>query len=92
MIIKNIEVNWAPVRIRPSGRAGDSGRDTFEKEKEINCQIKIIKRASKGFRFGLTIRVGPGSRVGTGLISQIFIFLIIHLGQVVETIYGFPIK
>ena len=34
-IIENVGVNQAPVRIRPSGQAGDSGRDTFEKENEI---------------------------------------------------------
>ena len=32
-LIKNVGVNWAPVRIRLSGRFGDSGRDTFENEK-----------------------------------------------------------
>ena len=30
-INKNVGVNRAPVRTRHSGRAGDSGRDTFEK-------------------------------------------------------------
>ena len=29
-INENVGVNRAPVRIRHSGRAGDSGRDTFE--------------------------------------------------------------
>ena len=32
-LIKNVVVNRAPVRIRLSGRVGDSGRDTFENEK-----------------------------------------------------------
>ena len=32
-LIKNVRVNRAPVRIRLSGRVGDSGRDTFENEK-----------------------------------------------------------
>ena len=34
-INKNVRVNRAPVRIRHSGRAGDSGRDIFEKENVI---------------------------------------------------------
>ena len=34
-INENFGVNWAPVRIRHSGRAGDSGRDTFENENLI---------------------------------------------------------
>ena len=37
-IIENVGVNRAPVRIRPSGRAGDSSPDSFEKEKEIKCK------------------------------------------------------
>ena len=32
-LIKNVGVNRAPIRIRLSGRVGDSGRDTFENEK-----------------------------------------------------------
>ena len=32
-LIKNVGVNRAPVRIRLSGRVGDSGHDTFENEK-----------------------------------------------------------
>ena len=31
-IMENVGVNRAPVRIRLSGRVGDSGRDTFENE------------------------------------------------------------
>ena len=34
-INENVGVNRAPVRIRPSGRAGVSGRDNFEKENLI---------------------------------------------------------
>ena len=34
-IIENVGVNRAPVRIRLSGRVGDSGRDTFENENLI---------------------------------------------------------
>ena len=33
LLIKNVGVNQAPVRIHLSGRVGDSGRDTFENEK-----------------------------------------------------------
>ena len=32
-LIKNVEVNRAPIWIRLSGRVEDSGRDTFENEK-----------------------------------------------------------
>ena len=32
-LIKNVGINRAQVRIRLSGRVGDSGRDTFENEK-----------------------------------------------------------
>ena len=35
MINENVGVNRAPVRIRHSGRAGDSGRDPFENENLI---------------------------------------------------------
>ena len=34
-IIENVGVNRAPVRIRLSGRVGDSGRDTFENKNLI---------------------------------------------------------
>ena len=34
--MKTVEVNWASVRIRHSGWAEDSGRDTFEKKKKKN--------------------------------------------------------
>ena len=34
-IVENVGVNRAPVRIRLSGRVGDSGRDTFENENLI---------------------------------------------------------
>ena len=60
-INENVEVNRAPVRIRHS----DSGCDTFGKENLITRKIKRIKRASPGFRFGLAIRVGPGTGVAT---------------------------
>ena len=33
--MKTVGVNQAPVRIRHSGRARDSGRDTFEKKKGV---------------------------------------------------------
>ena len=41
-INENVGVNRAPVRTRPSGRAGNSGRDTFEKENVIKCKIKEL--------------------------------------------------
>ena len=34
-IIENVGVNRAPVRIRLSGRVGDSGRNTFENKNLI---------------------------------------------------------
>ena len=37
-IIENVGVNRASVWIHPSGRTGDSGRDTFEKENELKCK------------------------------------------------------
>ena len=45
-LIKNVGVNRAPVRIRLSGRVGDSGRYTFENENLIRqnkCFEKIIE-------------------------------------------------
>ena len=55
-INENVEINRAPVRIRHSGCAGDSGRYTFEKENLITWKIKRIKRASPGFSiFGLAM-------------------------------------
>ena len=48
-INENVGVNWAPVRIRHLGRAGDSGRDIFENENLITRKIKEINRASPGF-------------------------------------------
>ena len=49
-INENVGVNRAPVWTRPSGRARDSGRDTFEKENLIKCKIKELNGASPGFR------------------------------------------
>ena len=46
MIIKNVGVNRAPVRIRLSGRVRDSSRDTFENEnliKQNKCFEMIIE-------------------------------------------------
>ena len=48
-INENVGVNRAPVRIRHSGRAKDSGRDIFEKKNLITRKIKEINRASSGF-------------------------------------------
>ena len=59
-INENVGVNRAPVRICSSGRARDSGRDTIEKENINKMRIKIIKRASPGFRFGSSNRAGLG--------------------------------
>ena len=39
-INENFGVNRDPVRIRHSGRAGDSGRNTFEKRKFNNTDNK----------------------------------------------------
>ena len=35
-INKNVGVSRASVRTRPSGRAGDSGRNTLKKKRELN--------------------------------------------------------
>ena len=48
-INENVGVNRAPVRIRHSGRAGDLGRDIFEKENLITRKIKELNRVSPGF-------------------------------------------
>ena len=48
-INENVGVNQAPVRIRHSGRVGDSGRDTFENKSLITRKIKEINQASPGF-------------------------------------------
>ena len=49
-INENVGVNRAPVRIRHSGRAGDSGRDTFENKNLITLKIKRNKtERSRGF-------------------------------------------
>ena len=41
MIIENVGVNRASVRIRLSGRVEDSGRDTFENENLIKPNISF---------------------------------------------------
>ena len=48
-INENVGVNRASVRTRPSGRAGDSGYDTFEKENSIKCKIKELNGCPRGF-------------------------------------------
>ena len=48
-INENVGVNRALVRTRPSGRAGDSSRDTFEKENLIKCNIKELNGRPQGF-------------------------------------------
>ena len=53
--MKTVGVNWAPVRIRHSGRVGDSGHDTFEKKK-----TGVTLSGIRAFR----IRFRPANRVG----------------------------
>ena len=48
-INENVGVNQAPVRIRHLGRAGDLGRDNFEKENLIKCKIKELNGRPRGF-------------------------------------------
>ena len=60
-INKNVGVNRAPVLIRQSGRAGNSGRDTFEKENLIKCKTKELNR-----RPGVLVRIHLPGRVGLG--------------------------
>ena len=48
-INESVGVNRAPIRIRHSGRARNSGRGIFEKENLITCKIKEINWASPGF-------------------------------------------
>ena len=62
-INENVGVNRAPVRIRHSGRVGDSGRDIFEKENLITRKIKEINRASPGF--GLDSPIGADRARGS---------------------------
>ena len=57
-ISKNVGVNRALVQIRHSGRARDSGRDTFEKENLIKCKIKELNGRPLGF--------GSNSPIGSG--------------------------
>ena len=57
-INENVGVNRAPVRIRHSGRARDSGRDTFEKENLIKCKIKELNGRPRG--------LGSDSPIGSG--------------------------
>ena len=59
-INENVGVNRAPVRTRPSGRAGDSGRDTFQKENLIKCKIKELNGHPRGFGSDPPNRVGSG--------------------------------
>ena len=67
-LIKNVGVNRAPVRIRLSGRVGDSGRDTFENEKfnkTNKCFEKIIENVGVNrapVRIRLSGRVGDSGR------------------------------
>ena len=60
-INKNVGVNRAPIWIRHSGRARDSGRDTFEKENLIKCKIKELNGRPRGF--------GSDSPIGSGRVQ-----------------------
>ena len=64
-INKNVGINWAPVWTRPSGRAGDSGRDTFEKQNIIKCKIKELNGLPRCFDSDSPARSG---RVGLGVL------------------------
>ena len=64
-INENVGVNRAPVRARPSGRAGDSGCDTFEKENLIKCKIKELNGRSRSFGSDPPNRVWSGLGVST---------------------------
>ena len=56
-INENIGVNRAPVQIRHSGRAGDSGHDIFEKYNLITRRNKINKtERPRGFGSDSPIR------------------------------------
>ena len=54
--MKTVKVNWAPIWIRDSGRAGDSSRDTFEKKKRV-LHFSCIR--ASWIRFRPTNWVGP---------------------------------
>ena len=61
-INENVGVNWALVRTRPSGRAGDLSRDTFEKENLIKCKINKLNGHLRGF--GLDPPIGIRAGIG----------------------------
>ena len=69
-INENVGVNWAPVQARPLGRAGDSGRDTFEKENLIKCKIKELNWRPRSFGSDPPNRVGSGSGVAIDSLSS----------------------
>ena len=46
--MKTVGVNRAPVRIHPSGRARDSGRDTFTKKKMKSKQKELNEHLETG--------------------------------------------
>ena len=61
-INENVGVNRASVRIRHSGRAENSGRDTFEKENLIKRKIKELNGRLRGF--GSDPPIGSGQARG----------------------------
>ena len=64
-----VGVNRAMARIRHSSRAGDLGRDIFEKE-NLNKKVNKKNQTSvPGFWFRSANWVGPGSGVATLLLS-----------------------
>ena len=60
--MKMIGVNRAPVWIRPSGQAGDSGCDTFtKKKKKKKKQMKSKQKEKKKKKKELNEHPGSGS-------------------------------
>ena len=64
--MKTVEVNRAPVQIRSSGRAGDSGHDTFTKKKKNKQTNKQMKNKQKELneypRTGLDPSIGSDQK------------------------------
>ena len=60
--MKMVGVNRAPVRIRHSGRVGNSGRDTFEKKN--GCYTLVV---SEHPGFGSDPPIGSDQKMGATL-------------------------
>ena len=62
--MKTVGVNRASVRIRPSGKAGDYGRDTFTKQtnKQTNKQMKKKKELNKHPRTDSDLPIGSNRK------------------------------